>query len=166
MSPEKPNAGKPVQLFEGFLIKQYQSTIWVPKLAYPKKNFPSSYTSQFERNLLAETPENPSGSSSAQNCSATPASTQSGLRQPLLAQCWPCISLPWHCVSYAGPSGAFHNSCLPLCGPAWAHAASASLSLAAALRSRHTLCLLYTQCPSAALPITNSTSLSKPRSRE
>ena len=29
MSPVKPNVGKPVQLYEGFLIKQYQSTIWV-----------------------------------------------------------------------------------------------------------------------------------------
>ena len=27
MSPEKPKAGKLVQLSEGFLIKQYQSTI-------------------------------------------------------------------------------------------------------------------------------------------
>ena len=27
MSPEKPNAGKPVQRSEGFLIKQYQNTI-------------------------------------------------------------------------------------------------------------------------------------------
>jgi hypothetical protein len=27
ISPEKPNAGKPVQLSEGFLIKQFQSTI-------------------------------------------------------------------------------------------------------------------------------------------
>ena len=55
MSPEKPNAGKLVQLSKGFLIKQYQSTIWVPKLAYPTENFLSNYTSQFEINLLAET---------------------------------------------------------------------------------------------------------------
>ena len=83
LSSKKPNVGKPVQLSEGFLIKQYQSTIWVPKLAYPTENFLSSYTSQFERNLLDETSENPSGSFSAQNCSATLASAQTGLRQPL-----------------------------------------------------------------------------------
>ena len=35
MSLEKPNVGKLVQLSEGFLIKQYQSTIWVSTLAYP-----------------------------------------------------------------------------------------------------------------------------------
>ena len=64
MSPERPNAGKSVQPYEGFLIKQYQSTIWVPKLVYPKNNFLSSYTSHFEGNLLVETPENPSSSSS------------------------------------------------------------------------------------------------------
>jgi len=93
MSPEKPNAGKQVRLSKGFLIKQYQSTIWVPKLAYPTNNFLSSYTSQFERNLLAEAPENPSSSSSARNCSATPASAQTGLRQPLSISCWPCIIL-------------------------------------------------------------------------
>ena len=45
MSPEKPNVEKPMQLSEGFLIKQYQSTIWVPKLAYPTENFLSSNTS-------------------------------------------------------------------------------------------------------------------------
>ena len=72
ISPEKPNVGKSVQLFEGFLSKQYQSTIWVLKLAYPTENFLSRYTSQFERNLLVETPENPSGSSSTQNCSYNP----------------------------------------------------------------------------------------------
>ena len=83
ISPEKPNVGKLVQLSEGFLIKQYQSTIWVPKLAYPIENFLSSYTSQFERNLLAETLGNPSDSSSAQHCAATLASAQSRLRQPL-----------------------------------------------------------------------------------
>ena len=44
MSPEKPNVGKPVQLSEGFLIKQYQSIIWVSKLAYPTKNFLGSNT--------------------------------------------------------------------------------------------------------------------------
>ena len=65
MSPEKPNAGKPVQLSKGFLIKQYQSTIWVPKLAYPTKNFLGSNTSLFQTNLLAETLDNPSGSYSA-----------------------------------------------------------------------------------------------------
>lgn len=66
MSPEKPNVGKSVQLYESFLIKHYHSTIWVPKLAYTKENFLNNYTSQFERNLLAKTPKNPSSSSLAQ----------------------------------------------------------------------------------------------------
>ena len=65
MSSEKPNVGKPVQLSEGFLIKQYQSTIWVSKLAYPTENFLGSNTSQFLTNLLAETLDNPSDSYSA-----------------------------------------------------------------------------------------------------
>ena len=65
ISPEKPNAGKLVQRSEGFLIKQYQSTIWVSKLAYPTENFLSSNTSLFQTNLLHETPYNPSGSYSA-----------------------------------------------------------------------------------------------------
>jgi len=30
MSLEKPNAGKPVQLSEGFIIKQFYNTIWMP----------------------------------------------------------------------------------------------------------------------------------------
>ena len=104
MSPEKHNAGKSMQLSEGFLIEQYLSTIWVSKLAYPTENFLSSYTSQFERNLPAETPENPSSSSSAQNCSATPASAQSALRQPLLAQRWPCVSLSRLVSAPGGPA--------------------------------------------------------------
>jgi len=62
MSLEKPNAGRPVQLSKGFLIKQYQSTIWVPKLDYPIENFLSSNTSLFQTNLLPKTPDNPSGS--------------------------------------------------------------------------------------------------------
>lgn len=104
MSPEKPNVGKPVQLYEGFLIKQYHSTIWVPKLAYPTENFFSSYTSQFERNLLAETPENPFGSSSSQNCSATPAFAQIGLRQPHSISRWPCVSFSRFASAPGGPA--------------------------------------------------------------
>ena len=113
-----------------FLIKQYQSTIWVPKLAYQTKNFLSSYTSQFERNLLAETSENPSGSSSAQNCSTAPASAQSGLCQTLSVSCWPCVRLSWLVSTPGGPalafrasasdmlaSGALHNTWLPLHEP-------------------------------------------------
>ena len=68
MSLKKPNVGKPVQLSEGFLIKQYQSTIWVSKLAYPTENFIGSNTSQFLTNLLAETPDNPFDSYSAHIC--------------------------------------------------------------------------------------------------
>ena len=65
MSPGKPNAGKMVQLSEDFLIKKYQSTIWVSKLAYPTENFLNSNTSLFQTNLLVETPDDPSGSYSA-----------------------------------------------------------------------------------------------------
>ena len=104
MSLEKPNAGKPVQLSKGFLIKQYQSKIWVPKLAYPTENFLSSNTSLFQTNLLAETPDNPSGSYSAQSTPETLASAQSGLCQPLLAQRWPCISLSWPTSFPGGPA--------------------------------------------------------------
>ena len=96
----------------------------MPKLAYPIENFLSSYTSQFERNLLAETPENPFGSSSAQNCSATPTSTQFGLRQPLSVSRWPCVSLSWPASTLGGPALA-----------CWASASNtlASLVLCAAL---------------------------------
>jgi len=114
MSPEKPNAGKPVQLSEGFLIKQYQSIIRVPKLAYPTENFLNIYTSQFERNLLAETPENPFGSSSAQNCSATPIA-QSALRQPLSVSHWPSVILSRPMSAPGGfvsPLGAFASVAL------------------------------------------------------
>jgi len=86
MSPEKPNVGKPVQLFEGFLIKQYQSTIWVLKLAYPTENFLGSNTYQFLTNHLVEILDNPSGSYSAQICSRNPNISLSGLCQPLLSQ--------------------------------------------------------------------------------
>jgi len=65
VSTKKPNARKPMQLSEGFLIKQYQSTIWVSKLAYPTENFLGNNTSQFLTNLLAETSDNPFDSSSA-----------------------------------------------------------------------------------------------------
>jgi len=47
MSSEKPNVRKPMPLSEGFLDKQYQNTIWVPKLAYPTENFLGSNTSLF-----------------------------------------------------------------------------------------------------------------------
>ena len=45
MSPEKPNAGKSVQLSEGFIIKQFQNTIWVPEMARPTENALGSSTS-------------------------------------------------------------------------------------------------------------------------
>jgi len=45
MSPEKPNAGKLVQLYEGFIILQFLNTIWVPKPAHPTKNNLGSSTS-------------------------------------------------------------------------------------------------------------------------
>jgi len=72
MFPEKPNVGKLVQLSECFLIKQFQSTIWVPNPAYPTENFLGSRTSQFETNVLAETQDKPSDSSSAPICARNP----------------------------------------------------------------------------------------------
>ena len=84
----------------------------MPKLAYPTGNFLSSYTSQFERNLLAETPKNPSGNSSAQKCSAALASAQSGLCQPLSVSRWPCVSLYWLVSAQGGPASAFWASAL------------------------------------------------------
>ena len=181
MSSKKPNVGKPMQWSEGFLIKQYQSTIWVSKLAYPTNNFLGNNTSWFLTNLLAETLDNPSGKSSAQNCSKTPASAQSGLRRPLLAQRWPCISLSW-------PTSTPRDPALAL----WASASAimASLVLCAILNClcvalcerwlllHHSLWLLScspgiifaslslcTQCPSAAL-WSLILSLSKPYSRK
>lgn len=68
MSIEKPSVGKSVQLFEGFLIKQFQSTIWVPTLAYPTKNALGNSTSQSETNVLGETPDKPFDSYSALIC--------------------------------------------------------------------------------------------------
>ena len=87
MSSEKPNAGKSVHLSEGFLIKQFQSTIWVPNLAYPTENFLGSSTSQSETNVRAKTPDKPSDSSSAPICPRNPSVCLFGLRQPLSAQC-------------------------------------------------------------------------------
>ena len=120
MSLEKPNVGKSVQLSEGFLIKQYQSTIWVPKLAYPTENFLGKNTSQFLTNLLVETPDNPSDSYSApicpRNTSVCPIWTALDspspalpLRQPILAYVSPrrpCISSLSLCISYTGLCGA------------------------------------------------------------
>jgi len=80
MSSEKPNAGKPVQRFEGFLIKQFQSTIWVPNPAYPTENFFGSSTSQSETNVPVETTDKSSGSSSAPICPRNPSVCLSGLR--------------------------------------------------------------------------------------
>jgi len=93
----------------------------VPKLAYPPENFLSSYTSQFEINLLAETLENRSDNSLAQNYSATPASTETGLRQPLSVSCWPCVSLsrpasvPGGLASALGASASVALAPLVLC---------------------------------------------------
>ena len=117
MSQEKPNVRKLVQLSDGFLIKQYQSTIWVLKLAYPTENFLSNNTSKFLTNLQAETPDNPSGSYLTPICPRNPsvypiwtASTSPSpvlaLRQPILA----CVNPRRPCVSYASPSGALHST--------------------------------------------------------
>jgi len=125
MSAEKPNVGKLVQLSDGFLMKQYQSTIWVLNPAYPTENFLGSNTSQFETNVPAETLDKPSGSSSVPTCPRNPSVCLSEPRQPLSAQRWPCVSVRRPCVSLlvlyvsnAGLSEALHNSRLPLCGPA------------------------------------------------
>lgn len=72
MSLEKPNAGKPVELSEGFLIKQYHGTILLLKLAYPTENLFSSNTSRFLTNLLAEILDNPFGSYSTPICPRNP----------------------------------------------------------------------------------------------
>ena len=45
MSLEKPNAGKPVQLYEGFIIMQFLNTILVPKPTHPTENNLGSSTS-------------------------------------------------------------------------------------------------------------------------
>ncbi len=131
MSPEKPNVGKPVQLSEGFLIKQYHSTIWVPKLAYTTENFLGSNTSQFLTNFPNETRDNPSGSSSARICpknpSVCPFRTVSAplcvalvVRHPervCVRLRRPCVNILALCVSNAGLSEALHSSRLPLHGP-------------------------------------------------
>lgn len=127
----------------------------MPKLAYPTENFLSSNTSQFEINLLAETPDNPFGSSSALICPRDPNVNLSWIAStplcPTLALRhlgWVCVSLRRPCVSplalcisNAGLSEALRNSQLPLRGPAWALASSTSLSQATALLSRNYLCL-------------------------
>ena len=141
----------------------------MPKLAYPIENFLGSNTSQFLTNLLAETPDNPSGSYSTPICPrntsvcpiwivlASPSPTlalcqpQEALRQlrwplwcsaqHLVASAWPCVSICWLCVTLFGCCAALPTQSLP--------------SL-----------FLYTQCPSAPLSITDSISLSKARSRE
>ena len=56
MSPEKPNAGKLVQLSEGFFIKKFQGTIWVPNPAYPTENALGSSTSQSEIDISLNLP--------------------------------------------------------------------------------------------------------------
>ena len=51
MFSKKPNAGKPVQRSEGFIIKQFQNTIWVPEMAHPTENALDSSTSQSETDI-------------------------------------------------------------------------------------------------------------------
>ena len=125
--PGKTQCGKSVQLSEGFLIKQYQSTIWVPKLAYPTKNFLSSNTSRFLTNLLAETPDNPSSSYSAPICARNP---QSGLHQPLLAHCWHCVSLSWSASVPGDPASALSASASTTLAPLVLYAALSCLCMA------------------------------------
>ena len=110
MSPEKPNAGKPVQLSEGFIIMQFLNTIWVPKPAHPTENNLGSSTSPLETDALAETLDKHSDSSSAPICPKKPNVSLSGLRQPLCAQRWPCITLNWPAPTLGGPASAFWPS--------------------------------------------------------
>ena len=118
MSPEKPNVRKLVQLFGGFLIKQYQSTIWVPNPAYPRENFLGSNTSQFLTNLLAETPDNPSGSYSAQIYPRNPSVNLSldcvNLSLPHTSPASPRMGLhqPWEALHQ--PSGPLRQQRCPL----------------------------------------------------
>jgi len=56
MSPEKTNAGKPVQLSKGFIVKQFQNTIWVPEMAHPTENALDSSTSQSEKDISPNLP--------------------------------------------------------------------------------------------------------------
>ena len=123
MSLEKPNVGKSMYLHYGFLIKQYQSTIWVPKLAYPTENFLGSNTSQFLTNLLAETSDNASGSYLAQICPKNPSFNLSldyvsplyltlALRHPR----WFCVSPLALCINNTGLSEALCSSWLLLRG--------------------------------------------------
>ena len=93
-----------------------------------------SYTSQFERNLLnllAKASENPSDSSSAQNCSCKPSVCpiwiasaplylMRALHQPFfvcVSPKRPCVSSGSLCVRCAGPSGALRSTWLPLREP-------------------------------------------------
>lgn len=57
VSLENPNAGKPMQLSEGFNIMQFLNTIWVLKPAHPTENNLGSSTSQLETDVPAETPD-------------------------------------------------------------------------------------------------------------
>jgi len=174
-SPEKPNVGKSVQLSEGFLIKQFQSTIWVPNPANPTENSLGSNTSQSETNVSTETPDKPFDSSSASIRPRNPSVCLSGLRQPLSTQCWPCITLNRPVSASEGPASTTLASLK--------HCATPDC-LGMALREpwlllRHSLWLLRcslgtilaslslcTLCPSAATPITDCISRSEPRSRE
>ena len=176
MSLEKPNVGKPVQLSEGFLIKQYQSTIWVPKLAYPTKNFLGS---QFLTNLSVETPIILLAATQHNSAPKTPtvaslrmASAPLCLTQALRHPKWvyvsprrPCVSSLSLCVSDAGPSGALRNTSLHL-REHWLLLRLSLWLLCCYLDTISASLFLCTQCPSVALPITDSISLCKPRSRE
>jgi len=55
MSPEKPNAGKPMQLSEGFIIMQFLNTIWVLKLAHSTENNLDNSASQSKTSIPAKT---------------------------------------------------------------------------------------------------------------
>ena len=115
MSPEKPNAGKPIQLSEGFIIKQFQNTIWVPKMAHPTENTLGGSTSQSEIDINPNLPHEisqrqPLGSALAplaQRQPIFPSISLSGL----------CINLWSLCVAHADPPQALRSSWLPLRQP-------------------------------------------------
>ena len=107
MSLEKPNAGKLVQLSEGFIIKQFQNTIWVPEMAHPTENSLGSSTSQSETNISPNLPHEisqrqPLGSASASLAQRQPLEPMrlprwpsSGSVQLLAASVWPPTASAW-----------------------------------------------------------------------
>ena len=110
------------------IIKQFQNTIWEPKLAHPAEKNLDSSTSPSETDALAKTPDKHSDSYSTPICPMkSPSTSLQGLRQPL----WPSVNPTSHVSASrasASPTLAILKHCaVPgcLCQPL---AGSASLS--------------------------------------